>query len=114
MDGALLYRRVGHPVKDKEFLKSISPLFYVDNIKKISQYINSHFIERSLSLGTHIINPVYWNWDDDENGEKMQINVHKIWVHIILILEVSCSGQRVHRHSLKKYIYFGNTKKSNK
>ena len=28
-----LYRRVGHPEKDKEFLKSISPLFHVDNIK---------------------------------------------------------------------------------
>ncbi len=29
-----LYRRVGDPVKDKEFLKSISPLFSVDNITR--------------------------------------------------------------------------------
>ena len=29
-----LYRRVGHPVKEKDFLKNISPLYFVDEIKK--------------------------------------------------------------------------------
>jgi dipeptidyl aminopeptidase/acylaminoacyl peptidase len=49
----LLWDRIGHPEKDAEFLKSRSPLFSVDRIKKpllIAQGANDPTVKRSESL----------------------------------------------------------------
>ena len=49
----ILWQRVGHPVKDAEFLKSRSPLFKVDQIKKplmIVQGANDPRVKKSESL----------------------------------------------------------------
>lgn len=49
----ILWQRVGHPVKDAEFLKSRSPLFHVDKITRpllIAQGANDPRVKKSESL----------------------------------------------------------------
>jgi len=49
----ILWQRVGHPVKDAEFLKSRSPLFHVDKIVRpllIAQGANDPRVKKSESL----------------------------------------------------------------
>jgi dipeptidyl aminopeptidase/acylaminoacyl peptidase len=84
-----LYRRVGHPVKDKDFLKNISPLYFVDKIKKplmVVQGANDPRVKKQESeqivaaMKTKNI-PVYYLLKENEGhgfmNEENQIEFYK-------------------------------------